>query len=137
MPRTSPVRPDPKMGWLARQPWCRDLPWEAIRELAAAGDRTTVPAGREIMTAGTRGMEAALVVTGTLEVRQDGQVVARRVPGDVIGERSLVTRTHRNATVHTASEVELLVFDLTGFRRLMGSVSAFRDRVDVAVATRG
>lgn len=136
MSRTRHARPDPKMGWLARQPWCRDLPWEAVRALAAAGDRATVPAGREIMTSGTRGMEAALVVTGTLEVRQDGQVVARRVPGDVVGERSLVTRERRNATVHTASDVELLVFDLTGFRHLMASVPAFRDRVDAAVAGR-
>ena len=134
--RRSATYVDPKVERLARQPWCRDLPRDAIRELAGAGDLLTVPAGREIMTAGTRGMEAALVVTGTLEVRQDGRVVARRGAGEVVGERSLATREHRNATVHTSSDVELLVFDLTAFRRLMLSLPAVRRRVDAAVAHR-
>lgn len=120
---------DGKIDWLASQPWWCDLPQEDLRVLASTGDRTSVPAGRAVMTEGQRGLESAVVIVGEVEVVRDGQVVATLGPGDVVGELSLLDGIPRTADVRTSTDVELLVFSMQGLQRALAASSAVRDQV--------
>lgn len=127
-------RPDPKVQWLADQPWWSALSREELESLAATGDRTQLPPGQQVMRQGQRGLEAAVVVSGKLEVAKDGEVVAHLNPGDVVGELSLLDHTPRTADVRTVTDVELLVFDREAFQRIQHLVAAVRERFDAAAA---
>lgn len=125
---------DGKIGWLTSQPWWCDLPEKDLRVLASTGDRTSVPAGRVLMTEGQRGLESAVVIAGELEVVHDGRVVATLGPGDVVGELSLLDGVPRTADVRTSTDVELLVFSTQGLQRAFGESSAVRAQVLRAAA---
>lgn len=125
---------DGKIDWLASQPWWSDLPAEELRLLASTGDRTWLPAGRELMTEGERGLESAVVITGAVEVVHDGRVVTTLGPGDVVGELSLLDGAPRTADVRTATDVELLVFSRQGLQHALDASSAVRDQVLRAAA---
>lgn len=125
---------DGKIDWLTSQPWWCDLPEEDLRVLASTGDRTSVPAGRVLMTEGQRGLESAIVIVGEVEVIHDGLVVATLGPGDVVGELSLLDGVPRTADVRTSTDVELLVFSTQGLQRALGESSAVREQVLRAAA---
>lgn len=125
---------DGKIDWLATQPWWCDLPKEDLRVLASTGDRTSVPAGRVLMTEGQRGLESAVVIAGEVEVVHDGRVVATLGPGDVVGELSLLDGIPRTADVRTSVDVELLVFSHQALQQAIAASSAVRDQVLRAAA---
>lgn len=124
--------PDEKITWLAERPWWRDLPAEDLETLAATGDRVSVPAGRRLMTEGERGYESAVVITGELTVSHDDEHVATLGPGDVVGELSLLDHTPRTADVHTATDVELMVFSNRGLQRVLNASATVREQVTAA-----
>jgi CRP-like cAMP-binding protein len=123
---------DQKIAWLAARPWWRDLPAADLEALAATGDRVTVPAGRRLMTEGTRGYESAVVISGELAVIRDGEPVARLSAGDVVGELSLLDHTPRTADVETVTEVELLVFSSRSLQRVLAASATVREQVTAA-----
>lgn len=124
---------DPKIEWLASHPWWSDLTRAQLRTLAAHGDRSTVTAGNWFMRQDQLGSEAAVVITGEVEVVRDGEVLARLGPGEVIGELSLLgDHPTRNAGVRSATDTELLVFSVEDFRRLMDEVEPVRQQVLLA-----
>lgn len=127
-------RNDGKVAWLATRPWWRDLPVDDLQVLAATGDRTTVPAGRTVMTQGERGREAAIILAGEVEVICDEQVIATLGPSDVIGELSLLDGAPRTADVRAATDVELLVFSTRGLERALASSRPVREYVGAAAA---
>lgn len=133
--RSKHTRSDGKVTWLATQPWWRDLPTADLQVLAATGDRSCLPAGREIMTEGEHGFESAVVISGELEVVHDGEVVATLGPGDVVGELSLLDGTPRSADVRTATDTELLVFSTRGLQQALSMSARVREQVTGAAAT--
>ena len=123
---------DGKTEWLANQPWWSDLDDDDLAALAGTGDRTSVPAGKTIMTEGRRGYESAVIVTGEVEVIHDGEIVATLGPGEVIGELSLLDHRPRTADVRSRTDVELLVFSVRGLQRAMSASASVRQQVQVA-----
>lgn len=128
------TQPDPKIVWLADQPWWSELSREDLAHLAATGDRADVPAGQQLMRQGQLGMEAAVVVSGELEVVRDGEVVGRLGAGDVVGELSLLDHAPRTADVRTATDTELLVFSRTAFQQVQHLVARVQQRVNAAAS---
>lgn len=126
---------DPKVEWLADQPWWSDLSRQDLVNLAATADRAEVPAGQQLMGQGELGMEAAVVVTGELEAVRDGEVVGRLGPGDVVGELSLLDGGRRTADVRTVADTELLVFSRTGFQQVQHLVAGVQQRVEAAATS--
>ena len=126
---------DPKVQWLADQPWWRELSRRDLRHLAATADRADVPAGQRLMQQGQLGQEAVVVVSGELEVVRDGEVVGRLGPGDVVGELSLLDGVPRTADVRTVTDTELLVFSRTAFREVQYLVAAVQRRINAAAST--
>lgn len=121
--------PDAKIAWLRSIPGFEVLTRTEIRELAAAADRTAAPAGRMLVTQGGRGLECFVVADGELEVRRDGQHVARIGPGSVVGELALLDDTVRNADVEAVTDVEIAVFDTRSFRSALDGNRRFRELV--------
>lgn len=129
---------DPKIAWLAEQPWWGGLDQRDLRALAALGDRTTVPAGQWFMHQDEQGREAAVIVTGDVEIVRDGEVIARVGPGEVVGELALLSdHPRRNAGVRSVTDAELLVFSVVDFHRLMHDVDPVRRQVEAAVERHG
>lgn len=127
-------RRDPKVEWLAGFPWWSDLPDDDLAVLAATGDQASVSAGTVMMSEGQMGRETAVIVAGEVEVVHDGEVVARLGPGEVVGELSLLDNLPRNADVRAVTDVELLVFSLSGLRQALASSKGVREQVQAAAA---
>ncbi len=100
-------------------PLFRDAPRSRRAELARLADRITVPAGKVLARQGALAHEFFVIVTGTVEVIRDGQVVAVLGPGDFFGEIALCGDPHRTATVVAASEVDLTVIGRREFRTML------------------
>lgn len=120
---------DRKIDWLASLPWWQDLDKKNLAELAAAGDRVQIPAGQRVMRDGELGREAAIIIEGEVEVVRDGETIARLGPGEVVGELSLLSGDHRNADVRTAAQTELMVFSVTGLRRVLDAIAPVREQI--------
>ena len=90
---------------------------EALRELVAAFEMITVPAGQVVIEEGTQGSEAYIVARGELEVTrratdEDGRppvVLARLVSGALFGEMALLSRAPRAASVVATRPTILLM----------------------------
>jgi CRP-like cAMP-binding protein len=91
------------------------LPKESLRELLAAFEMVTVPAGARIISEGEEGAEAYIVARGELEVTRsdvDGGApiaLARLVSGALFGEMALLSRAPRAANVVATRPTILLV----------------------------
>jgi CRP/FNR family transcriptional regulator, cyclic AMP receptor protein len=124
---------DPKVAWLSEHPWWGELDEDELRRLASLGERRDLAADRLIMLQGERGVEAALIVEGEVAVTRPGEVVAWLGPGEIVGELSLLDHVPRNASVRTASEVQLLVLLADDLEAALESIAPLRERV-VALA---
>lgn len=130
--------PDPKVTWLASQPWWNNLPAADLELLASTGDRTRVAAGTTLMVEGHLGQESAVIVTGEVEILHDGEVIARLGPGEVIGELALLDGIPRTANVRAATDVELLAFGVRALRQMLAASARVAAQVrDAAASHRG
>ena len=129
---------DPKIAWLSEQPWWQDLSPSELTELAATGDRVSLRAGHELMREGSIAYEAAIIVSGSVEVRHGDELVATLGPGEVVGELAMLDRSaRRSADVVTAEPTELLVFGIEAFERVIDTVDPVRAQVRAAAAEHG
>jgi cAMP-dependent protein kinase regulator len=111
---------------------------EALRDLVAAFQMITVPAGHVVVEEDEKGAEAYIVVRGELEVRrrprdEDGApptVLARLTNGALFGEMALLSRAPRAASVVTTRPSILLV----ATRDALEQVTARKPEVGIALA---
>ena len=127
--------PDGKITWL-RDTLGPGRSDDDIDAIAALGDRHDVQAGRTLARTGDYGREAFLIVTGRVEVRRDGEVIALLGPGDVAGELAVTGAVRRNADLVAATDVELVVFDPVSFRSALRASSSLASQVEGARAVR-
>ncbi len=127
---------DAKIAWLEQHSRLYGLTRAEVDTLAATTDRITVTSGTVLARAGSLGREAFLVVSGEVEVRRGGEVLATLGSGELVGEQALVSGDHRNADVVATSDVELAVFDVRSFARAVAGSPALRAHLDQTVARR-
>lgn len=123
---------DAKATWLRSIPGFDQFSSREIAALASTADRVSVPGGRRLTIQGQRGQECFIVASGHVEVRRDGRHVARLGPGDVVGELALLDEAPRTADAVAATDVELIVFDVRGFRTALSSHRRFRQLIEAA-----
>jgi len=104
-----------------------------LRRIADAGRVVAVPQNWSVIWERTPADKAYVVLTGELDVRRKGQVVARLGAGDVVGEVAIVENRLRNATVVAATRLEVLHFTKDAVEELYADVPTFRAAVDRAV----
>jgi CRP/FNR family cyclic AMP-dependent transcriptional regulator len=93
---------------LAALPVFATLDRKAIDALASTGRVVHLPIHWALVTESQPADSSYVLLSGDVEVRQHGAVVAQLRPGALVGEAALVEHKTRNATVITVNEVRAL-----------------------------
>jgi len=97
-------------------------------------------AGQTIIREGDPAYSFFILTRGAASVRQNGPHGEREIstlkPGDFFGEIGLLSGTVRNATVRATAPTEVLELDAVGFRELVESSQATKDRVQSSIEQR-
>jgi CRP/FNR family transcriptional regulator, cyclic AMP receptor protein len=105
---------------------------EELHDLVEAGYTVTVPQGWSLIWDRTPADKAYVVLAGAVDVRRDGEVIARLGAGDVIGELAILRRQLRSAAVVAATPLTVLHFGREAVERLYAEVPVFREALDRA-----
>lgn len=101
---------------------------EALAELLDGSSVREVAEGEWLIREGEQGNEMYVILRGHFEVSvREGSVdelVARRDPGEVVGEMALLGRATRAASVRAATRGRVLEVGRAAFERLLGSPGA-------------
>ncbi len=112
-------------GPLAGIPLLSDLGPDELQSAAAGLKRRLLSKGATVFEKGARTRSLCFVVSGMLEIRNEGKKLDTAGPGQCLGEFAFLTGEPRNATVSAAEESEILEL---GFE-MMESVIARHPRV--------
>ena len=115
-----------RVAILAKVPLAQGVPQIVLEELAAASQLCPLPPGVDVVVQGAPAHAFYVVVDGEVVVHRDDSEVVRLGPGEWFGERGLLDRAPRNATVTTTIDSKVL--------RLEGSV--LLDALDAAPTLR-
>ncbi|MFN2483450.1 MAG: cyclic nucleotide-binding domain-containing protein [Candidatus Limnocylindria bacterium] len=127
---------DEKLELLRRVPLFAGLGRREIERLGMLTDEIHLPEGRVLMRQGEPGDDLFVLVEGSVRVERDGQVIAERGGGEILGEIALVDGGPRSATVTLASPSRLLIIGHRAFHSLMDEFPAVRVQVLATLATR-
>lgn len=105
---------------------CSRVQLRAIDGLLA---EVRVPAGRELIRQGERGLDFAIVVDGRAQVLRDREPVAELGRGAFFGEIALVDAGPRTATVVARTPMRLYVLHRVEFERLLELAPSIREQV--------
>ena len=107
----------------------RDVPEDALREIATFADEVSVEEGKHLVNEGDFSYEFMAIEEGTAEVLRGGQHVAELGPGDFFGEMGLLERERRNATVVAKTPMRLITLTGWDLRRMQKSMPEALDRI--------
>jgi hypothetical protein len=100
-----------ELEMLRRIPLFAPLPPPAIERVAANLVPYSVPAGAVIIRQGDPGDRFYVIVSGSVHVSVDGQVVRHEEAGEWFGEIALLRRVPRTATVEAVMPTELVALE--------------------------
>jgi MFS family permease len=103
-----------RVAIIDKVPLAQGVPQIVLEELAAAAQLCPLPPGVDVVVQGAPAHAFYVVVDGEVVVHRDDTEVIRLGPGEWFGERGLLDRAPRNATVTTTVDSNVL--------RLEGSV---------------
>ena len=98
----------------------RSLDRKAVEALASSGRVVHLPTQWALVTESQPADSCYVLLSGSTEVRQHGDVVATIGAGALVGEAALVEHRTRNATVITTSEVRALRLGFDDLSTLFG-----------------
>jgi CRP-like cAMP-binding protein len=107
-----------------------------LGKIAKAADRINMVAGTTIITQGTAGKQAFVLLSGSATVKRNGKKIATVQAGAIVGELSLLDRGSRTATVVCDTDCELLVIDARHLFAVIDEVPAMAHKLLAALATR-
>jgi len=106
-----------------------------LQKIARAVDEVDVDREREIVTQGSTGREAFVIVEGEAAVRRNGRRIATLGPGDHFGELALLDGGPRTATVIATSPMKLLVLGQREFTGLLDEVPGLALKIMTSLAS--
>jgi CRP-like cAMP-binding protein/Zn-dependent protease len=112
------------------------LPAGRLLEIARAMRAEDIAAGQEVVRQGDAGDRFYLISRGAFEVQVNGTPEVQLGRGDYFGERALLHRAPRQATVMATEPSRVLVLDQSAFDTLLASDLAVRTRLERALAYR-
>jgi CRP-like cAMP-binding protein len=104
---------------LAEIPLFQGLSKKELSHISSLATRLELPAGKALTKEGQQGYEFIIVLEGEVEVRQHGQVIAKRGAGDYFGEIALLDNRPRTATVVATTPVVIEVIERREFLGLV------------------
>jgi CRP-like cAMP-binding protein len=111
------------------------LPTATLAKIDALSTEVRVPAGRVLIRQTAPGRQTFLITEGTAAIRCDGQTVAKRTPGNVVGEAAVLHRCPRSADVVAETDMTVLVLSPAELASLYDD-PAFRIWLEVQVEGR-
>ena len=124
------------LQYLAQVPLFSSCSTRDLGKIAKAADRINMVAGTTIITQGTAGKQAFVVLSGSATVKRNGKKIATVQAGAIVGELSLLDRGSRTATVVCDTDCELLVVDARHLFAVIDEVPAMAHKLLAALATR-
>jgi CRP-like cAMP-binding protein len=109
------------------------------RQLQMIGNVATplnLPAGKVLARQGEAGFELFILLDGSASVTRDGQRVATRTAGDVVGELAVISHRPRNATVVADTELRTLVLTRAGLDQLLDDIPGLAKHLLYEVSAR-
>jgi CRP-like cAMP-binding protein len=107
-----------------------------LRAIGGLSTRLTLPAGSVLCREGRVGREAFLVLRGSASVTRGEQELAMVGQGDVVGEIALLDACKRTATVTATSPLEVLVFNVPEFNRVLREAPTLARQISATLAAR-
>lgn len=117
-------------------PLFRDLPEDALEELAVATEERVVEEGEALFEQGDSPNAAYVIAAGVVSVTRDDERVATLGGGDLVGEMGLLTDERRNATARAESTVTVGRIAASTFTALLENRPALRERVWASLGRR-
>jgi len=127
---------DTKIAQLKQLPLFAGYSRKQLAEVASVADQIDVPASYPLIRQGAAGHEFVVLAEGSAVVERDGEQIATIGDGDFVGELALLNDTKRTASVRTTAPSRLFVLAERDFRRLVGHIPAFAQRVMASAAAR-
>ena len=124
------------LQYLAQVPLFSSCSTRDLCKIAKAADRINMVAGTTIITQGTAGKQAFVLLSGSATVKRNGKKIATVQAGAIVGELSLLDRGSRTATVVCDTDCELLVIDARHLFAVIDEVPAMAHKLLAALATR-
>lgn len=84
-------------------------------ELLGLGTLVGVRTGCPLVTEGTSGRDAFVVVDGSARVTKDGRLIGHVGPGAFVGETALIDHEPRSESVTATTPMQVIAFDAPGF----------------------
>src|SRR3954467_1389975 len=106
---------------------------EAISKLAA---EVSVPEGKELVREGDYSYDLIAIEEGTAKVHNGDDNVDELGPGDVVGERGVLERAQRNASVTATSPMLLVTLTCWDVRKLRKQAPAAVEALENVVRER-
>ena len=117
-----------RMMFLRKVPLFEHLSPEDLKQVAEVASEQLFADGTVVAEQGESGDDLFVVVAGEIEVERDGEAVARRGPGQYVGEMAVITGSPRMASLRCRGEVRALAVDRRRFERIL------RERPDASLA---
>jgi MFS family permease len=115
---------------LAGLPVTVGAPRIVLEQLASSAQFCPLPPGVDVVVQGAPAQAFYAVVDGRVVVHRDGQAVVHLGPGDSFGERGLLDRAPRNATVTTEMDTTLLRIDGPALLEALDAAPGLRSALD-------
>ena len=106
-----------------------------LREVGRLAEQVRVGKGNILVKEGHFGRDLFLILSGTVEVTQQGRLVNVLGPSDFFGELAVFNRGPRNATVTALSDLELLIIGRREFDAML-QIPEFRNALLKMMASR-
>jgi CRP/FNR family transcriptional regulator, cyclic AMP receptor protein len=110
---------------------------DELDRLANVVGEVSIDEGEELIHAGTPPYQLFAIEEGAVEVRRNGETVATIGEGEVVGERGMVTRGLRNASVVATDPVRAVFLTEDQVRRLQREHPEVEDRLRSILEERG
>jgi CRP/FNR family cyclic AMP-dependent transcriptional regulator len=121
---------------LASVPLFSNCTKRQLQEIGTVATEMNLPAGKVLVRQGEAGLELFILLGGTASVTRDGQRVATRTAGDVVGELAVISRRPRNATVVAETELRILVLTHAGLSQLLDDIPGLAKHMLYEVSAR-
>jgi CRP-like cAMP-binding protein len=110
-------------------PGVEALPVETRAHINALSTKMLIPAGRVLVKQGNPGRQTFLITEGAAAIRRDGETIATRSRGDLVGEVAVLEHTPRTADIVAETDLTVLVMSPAELATLCDD-QAFRGWLD-------
>lgn len=129
-------KPAERVEVLSDVPFFEGFDDDDLRRVVELSDEVQLPAGSVVVDQGDPGTDCYVIVDGTASVYVRGDHVASSGPGSMVGEMALVDHRPRTATVVADTDLDMLRFDSTAFRKLLDEMPKASERIMTVLRAR-